>query len=145
MQIIPPQRKNRSQGFTAAFPLICPIPAHTIQQLHKPLIHRLRHAGGHTVKCSASTNTRYNRYAGRCTAQHSRPIIIRYIRVQLYALLWIHARQCSTSQTMPARRGIDAFHARRLAIGHRSAVSAHRLAPSTRRGNPAAGARRRNH
>lgn len=33
------------------------------------------------------------------------PIIIRYIRVQGCALLWIHARQCSISQTMPARRG----------------------------------------
>lgn len=45
-------------------------------------IHRLRHAGGHTVKRSTSADTRYHRHAGRCTAQHSRPIIIRYIRVQ---------------------------------------------------------------
>lgn len=28
-----------------------------------------------------------------------------YIRVQRCALLWINARQCNTSQTMPARRG----------------------------------------
>lgn len=28
-----------------------------------------------------------------------------YIRVQGCALLWIHARQCSIAQTMPARRG----------------------------------------
>lgn len=30
------------------------------------------------------------------------PIIIRYIRVQGCALLWIHARRCSISQTIPA-------------------------------------------
>lgn len=82
MQIIPPQRKNRSQGFTAAFPLICPIPAHTIQQPHKPAMHRLLRAGGHTVKRCVSTDTRYHRHAGHCTGQRSRPIIIRYIRVQ---------------------------------------------------------------
>ena len=111
---------------------------------------------------------------GRCTGQHNRPIIIRYIR------------GCSISQTMQARRGLlqpcvdrwqvltrcqqyrpgapaegsasppvqgqpggclDTSNARRLAIWHRSAVRAHRLAPSTRRGSPAAGARRaeRNH
>lgn len=47
--------------------------------------------------------TRYHRRSGRCTGQHSRPIIIMYIRA--YPLLWIHARRCSRSQTMPARRG----------------------------------------
>ena len=52
---------------------------------------------------ASSTYTRYQRNAGRCTGQHSRPIIIRYIRA--HRLLWIHARQCSISQTMQARRG----------------------------------------
>ena len=47
-----------------------------------------------------------SRHAGRCTGQHRPPIIIRYIKGQRFALLlWIHARQCSRSQTMPARRG----------------------------------------
>jgi hypothetical protein len=68
MQIIRQKRQNRLQGFTAAFPLICPIPAHTTQQPHKPPTRQLRHAGGHTVKRSTSTDTRYNRHAGRCTA-----------------------------------------------------------------------------
>ena len=80
--IIQPKCQNRLQGFTAAFPLICPIPAHTIQQPHKPPIHRLFHAGGHSVKRCTCTDTRYYRHAGRYTSQHSRPIIIRYIRVQ---------------------------------------------------------------
>lgn len=78
--IILQQRQNRLQGFTEAFPLICPIPAHTIQQTHKPPIHRLRHVGEHTAKRCTSTDTRYNRHAGRCAGQHSRPIIIRYIK-----------------------------------------------------------------
>ena len=62
-----------------------------------------------------------------------------YIRVQRRApLLWIYARQRNTSQTMTARQ---------LEIWHRSAVRTHQLAYSTRRGSPAAGARRaaRNH
>lgn len=82
MQVIPPTPQNSAQGFTGAFPLICPIPAHTIQQIHKPPIRQLRHAGGHTVKHSTSTDTRSHRRAERCTGQHSRPIIIMYIRVQ---------------------------------------------------------------
>ena len=75
--------------------------------------------------------SRYHRHAGRFTGQSSRPIIIRYIRV----------RPCYGS--MPDS---SAYHKpckpAGLAIWHR--VS---LAPSTRRGNPAAGTRRaaRNH
>lgn len=61
--IIQPKCQNRLQGFTAAFPLICPIPAHTIQQIHKPPIHRLRHAGGHTIKRCTRTDTRHQRHA----------------------------------------------------------------------------------
>lgn len=62
--IIPPQHQKRLQGFTAAFPLIYPIPAHTTQQPHKPPIHHPRHAGGHTVKCCTSTDTRHYRRTG---------------------------------------------------------------------------------
>ena len=76
------RRVSRLQVFTAAFPSICHIPARTIQKIHKPPIHHLCHAGGHTVKRSPRANTRYRRHAGRCTGQNSRPIIIRYIRVQ---------------------------------------------------------------
>lgn len=50
-------------------------------------------------------------------ASTGRPIIIRYIRVR--PLLWIHARRCSIQQTMQARRGLDASHARRLEVWHR--------------------------
>lgn len=85
--IILSQSQNRLQGFTAAFPLILPISARTIQQSHKPPIRQLRHAGKHTVKRYTSANTRYHRHVGRCTGQHSRPIIIMYIRVQGCVLL----------------------------------------------------------
>lgn len=107
------RRVSRLQVFTAAFPSICHIPARTIQKIHKPPIHHLCHAGGHTVKRSPRANTRYRRHAGRCTGQNSRPIIIRYIRRNGAPLLWIHARQCSTSQTKQARRSSPVARARR--------------------------------
>lgn len=43
---------------------------------------------------------------GRCTGQHRPPIIIRYIMGCSGApLLWIYARRCSISHTMPAAAG----------------------------------------
>ena len=42
MQIIPPKLQNRLQGFTGAFLLIWPVPAHAIQQSHKPPAQRWR-------------------------------------------------------------------------------------------------------
>ena len=86
---------------------------------------------------------RYHRRAGTLYRSAQPPYYNKvYKGARVRPLLWIHARQCSTSQTMPARRGLDASHARRLAIWHRVSP-----APSTRRGSPAAGVRRaaRNH
>lgn len=80
--IIQTKRKNRLQGFTAAFPFICPIPAHTIQQPHKPPIRRLRSARGHTVKRCTSTNTRIPPPRLTLYRAGQPPIIIRYIRVR---------------------------------------------------------------
>ena len=82
MQLYGKNAKTVCRALQAHFQLICTIPAHAIQQLHKPPIHSLRHAGGHTVKRCTSANTRYHRHAGRCASQRNRPIIIRYIRVQ---------------------------------------------------------------
>lgn len=45
---------------------------------HFAMLYSLQGAGGHTSKRSASTDTRYQRHAGRCTSQHGRPITIRY-------------------------------------------------------------------
>ena len=104
--------------------------AAAVWRVHPAIPHRLRHVGAYHSAVAPPAHTRYQRHAGRCTGQRSRPIIIRYIRVQRCALLWIHAKQCSISQTIQARR---------LVIWHRSAVRAHRLAPSTRRGSRAAG------
>ena len=82
VQFIPPQSQNRLQGFTAAFPLICPIPSHTIQQSHKPPMHHLCHAGWHTIKRSTPTDTRHHRRTGTLYRSAQPSIIIRYIRVQ---------------------------------------------------------------
>lgn len=143
MQIIQAQHQNRLLSFAAAFPLICPIPAHTIQQLHKPPIYRPRHAGGHTVKRNTSTDTRYHRHAGRCTGQRSRPIIIMYIGV-----LWCVPvmGSCQTEHhSADHTSGCGSVHlacilcmvsAWQLEIWHRVG-----LAHSTRRDSPAAGAR----
>lgn len=126
MQFMRPKRQNRLQGFTVAFPLICSIPAHAIQQPHKPPIHRLRSAGGHTVKCCTSTNTRYHRHAGRCTGQRSRPIIIRYTRARpCYESTPDGAADCRPCQPGGVSVSTCTGSARRLAIWHRSAVSAH--------------------
>ena len=153
--IIPQQRQNRLQGFTGTFPLILNhSSAHNTaatQAAYTPPATRW----GHTVKRSTSADTRYHRHAGRCTAQHSRPIIIRYIRVQRCApvvdpcqtvqhiadhasgggllLSCADCRQvlthCQQYRPCAPTEGVNVStctgSARRLAIWHRSAVRAH--------------------
>lgn len=80
--VILPTPQNSVQGFTVAFPLIWHIPADTIQQPHKPTMHRLCHVGAYHSAAALPVHTRYHRHTGRCTAQHSRPIIIMYIRAR---------------------------------------------------------------
>ena len=63
-----------------AFPEICPILTPQIPNQHNKPLHSLRHAGAHHSGAAPPARTRYQRHAGRCTAQHSRPIIIMYIR-----------------------------------------------------------------
>lgn len=79
---IPPTSQNSTQGFTGDFPVICPILPPTIPDRHKRLQYRLRHVGTYHSVAAHPAYTRYQRHAGRCTGQHSRPIIIRYIRTQ---------------------------------------------------------------
>ncbi len=55
--------------------------------VHPAMLYSLRHAGWHTSAQSTYTDTRYRHHAGHCAGQHSRPIIIRYIRAQRRALL----------------------------------------------------------
>ena len=63
----------------------------------------MRHAGGHTRAWTRSTDTRYHRHAGTLY-RSAQPAYYNkvYKRVQGCALLWIHARRRSISQTMPA-------------------------------------------
>lgn len=104
--IIPPMPQNSAQGFTAAFPEIAPAQPPTIPDLQKRLLYHLCHAGGHTRARTRSTDTRYRRHAGALSrsaqATYYNDV---YKTVQGCALLWIHARRCSISQTMPIRRG----------------------------------------
>ena len=50
--------------------------------VYPAILHHLRHDGAYHSAVAPPANTRYQRHAGRYTGQHSRPIIIRYIRVQ---------------------------------------------------------------
>lgn len=131
MQLYRPRRKTAHGALQKLFRLFAAF-FRCCVAVYPAILHHLRHAGAYHSAVAPPANTRYQRHAGRYTGQHSRPIIIRYIRARRL-LLRIHARRCSISQTMPARR---------LVIWHRSAVRANRLAHSTRRGSPAAGARR---
>lgn len=78
-----------------------------------------------------------------------------YKGAEVRRLLWIHARQCNIPQTTPARLGQflpsadrwQVLHPAQLLRGQRLPLYRASLALSTRRGNPAAEARRavRNH
>ena len=173
----PPQ--NSAQSFTGAFPAIRRI---------LPLLcdgafgytAMMRHAGAYYNARTLCTDTRCHHHAGRCTGQRSRPIIIRYIRVQRCAHV-VDPRQtvqhiadhASPAGSAPASCGSLASAAPGAPAegpasppvqgqpgavsmlptpggwmpGTGSAVMAHRLAPFTQRGSPAASARRaaRNH
>lgn len=81
MQIIPLKRQNRLQGFAAAFPLILPISAHTIQKptsrLYSPAPLWMAHRQAlHPHRSQIPPPRRTLHRAGQP------PIIIRYIRVQ---------------------------------------------------------------
>lgn len=85
-KFIPPKLQNRLQGFTGAFLLIRPIPAYAIQQLHKPPMHRLRHAGGHTVKRNTSTNTQ---------TQPPRRTLCKSTQPSYYNKVYIRVQRCA--------------------------------------------------
>lgn len=141
--IIPPKRQNRLHGFTAAFPLICAIPAHTIQQPHKPPIRTCTPLDG--TPSSATPAPIPDTTAAPVAVQVNAappPIIIRYIRVRPVIdpcpAVQHGADHASGSGSAHPVQG----SARRLEIWHRV-----NLAPSTRCGSPAARVRwaARNH
>lgn len=80
MQLYRPHRKTAHRALQGSFRRFDPL-------------HRPRHqteTNGYNTACTTlehtrartpCTDTRYQRHAGRCTGQHSSPIIIRYIRV----------------------------------------------------------------
>ena len=116
--VIPPTPQNGAQGFTGAFPAICRVFSLLCGC-----------ASGYTAPPaprwsvsqhrSTSTDTRYHCHTGRCTGQRSH-------------------RPCQPGG------GLDASHARRRWLWHRSAARARlvNIAHSTRRSSPAGGAQR---
>lgn len=110
MQIIPPQTQNRLQGFTGAFPTIRPIlrllfcgaSGYAVQPARRWRVYKqAQHLHRYQIPTPRQTLYRsaqppyYNKV---------------YIRVQRCALLWIHVRRCSITQTMPARRTESTRH-----------------------------------
>ena len=165
MQIIPPTPQNSAQGFTVAFPAIAPAQPPTIPDRYNKPLRRLRHAGGHTSARTHSTDTRYHRRAGTLHRSAQPPIIIRYIRGQTMpaaagqllpcADRWQVLTRCqqyrpgapaegsasSPEQNQPG--GVSMLPTSGVwksstgpAVNHGGAFI---LAPSTRRGSPAAG------
>ena len=74
--------QNSAQGFAVAFPAICrvlPLLCNGASCYTAPPATRR----SVSQRCNTSSiYSRYHRHAGRYAGQHSRPIIIRYIRVQ---------------------------------------------------------------
>lgn len=142
---IPPTPQNNAQGFTGAFPAIClvlpPLCCGFIR-LYRTACATLERlpAPGRAQPIPDTTAT-----PGRCTGQHRPPIMIRYIRVRpCYRSMPDSAayhRPCQPDGvSIPPTPG-------GLQSGTRLAARPDVLAPSTRRGSPAAGVRRaaRNH
>lgn len=136
-EVIPPTLQNSTQGFAGAFPAICPILPPQIPDQQKRIKCSLRHVGAYHSAAAPPAHTICQHHAGRCAGQNSRPIIIRYIKVQqcapCYRSMLDNAIHC---RPYKPGGGLDTSHARRLAVWYRV-----NLAPSTRRGSPAAGAR----
>lgn len=116
-------------------------------------IYHLRHARAYHSAVAPPTRARYHSRAGTLDRPAQTAYYNKVYKSAETHLLWIHARQCSKSQTVPARRGSASPPVQSQPGGFQSgtgsAVRACRvgLAHSTRRGSPAAGVRRaaRNH
>lgn len=161
MQNLPPQTQNRLQSFAGAFPAICPILRPSSGCASCYAVHPARR--WRTYK-QAQCLHRYQIPPPRRTQHRTEqpPIIIIYTGGHAgTSLLWIHARRCSISQTMPAaaggvstctgsaRRRLDTSHARRFAVWHwvNGQGAQGQLGTLHPAGSPAAGTRRaaRNH
>lgn len=165
-----PRHKTVHKALQALFRLFAMFRRYCMA-VHPAIPHHLRRAGAHT---RARTHSSAYQIPPPHQTPHrlaQPPIIIRYIRMQrrtpvmdpcqTVQYITDHARPAwsapaacgslaSAAPGAPAEGSASppkTGSARRLAIWHRSAVRAHRLALSTRRSSPAAGVRRaaRNH
>ena len=152
---IPHTTQNSAQSFTGAFPAIRRILL-LLCDGASGYTAMIRHVGAYHSAEAPPAHTRYRRHARTLHRSAQPPYYNKvYKGAGVRPLLWIHARQCSISQTMPTRRGqrLHLYRVSPAAIsmlptpgGLRSdtgsAVRKHRLAPYTRLGSPAEEARR---
>ena len=102
MQLYRPRYKTAHRALQALF-LLFAIFYTYYPAAHSTMLCSLRHAGGHTGRCNASSAYQIPP-PRRAPYKSAQPHY--YNKVYKGApLLWIHARQCNISQTMPARRG----------------------------------------
>jgi hypothetical protein len=126
MQLYSQRRKTAHRALQKLFRLFAAF-FRCCVAVYPAILHHLRHAGAYHSAETPPTHTRYQPPRRTLYGSAKPPIIIRYIRVQRCALLWIHARQCSKSQTVPARRG------QRLHL-YRVSPAAFNLAPGQQSG-----------
>lgn len=72
------QRTELYRGVSGNLPCFAAV----VWLVHLPILHRLCHAGAYHSAAAPSAQPDTTVTQGRCTGQHSRPIIIRYIRAQ---------------------------------------------------------------
>lgn len=146
MQFIPPAQQNSAQGFTRAFPAICrvlPLLLYIYIYAYPTIPHHLRYAGAYHSAAAPPARTRYQRHA-RALYRSAQPPYYNNVYKGAEVPACYRSMPDGAAHRRPCQPGggLDASHAQRLAIWHRSAVRAHRLTPSTRWGSPATGARR---
>jgi hypothetical protein len=80
MQLYHPHGKTAHRALHVLFLLFAVFCRCCCMAVHPAMPHYLRHAGAYHSAAAPTARTRYHRHTGRCTGQHSRPIIIMYIR-----------------------------------------------------------------
>lgn len=136
--IIPPQHQKRLQSFTVAFPLIRPIPAHTIQQLHKRLY----------TACDTPEGIPSSAAPPQIPDTTATPDAVQLSTAAYYNKVYKRAVHASPAgQLLPCADRWQVLHPAHPLRGQR--LHLYRVSPalSTRLGSPVTGARRaaRNH
>lgn len=120
VQLYRPRRKTAHRALQVRFRPFA-VFCRCCVSVYPAILHHLHHAGAHHSAVTPPVHTRYQTQR-RTPYRSAQPPYYNKVYKGAGCAPVMDARRCSTSQTMPARRRLDASHARRLAIWHRSAV-----------------------